>query len=136
MRRVGALAGTVGLGLRVLLCFALVEVGLRARPLPAVCRLLGVRLQSSPTAAPSPGLTGGQAMRIARAVNRVSVRWPWGGTCLRRSLVLGRLLGDLSPTLMLGVRRSETGAVVAHAWLEIGGRSLDPDSAAFAVMPL
>ncbi len=124
------------LGLRVVAWFALVEVGLRARPLPALCRWLGVRLEPGPPPAPSRHLTSERAMRTARAVNRVNARWPWGGTCLRRSLVLGRLLADLSPTLVLGVRRDDAGEIAAHAWLEVGGRSIDPDSAMYAVLPL
>lgn len=40
--------------------------------------------------------------------------------CLRRGLVLGRLLADLRPVLRIGVSRAE-GRFDAHAWLEIDG---------------
>ncbi len=136
MSSIGALMSKARLATRVVGWFALVEVGLRARPLPALCRWLGVRLEPGPPPAPPRHLTSERAMRTARAVNRVNGRWPWGGTCLRRSLVLGRLLADLSPTLVLGVRRDDAGEIAVHAWLEVGGRSIDPDSAMYAVLPL
>lgn len=48
--------------------------------------------------------------------------WPWTRTCLRRALVLQRLLAARGHrvTLQVGVRR-EQGALQAHAWLEHRG---------------
>ena len=48
-------------------------------------------------------------------------RWPFGtGVCLRRSLVIGRCVRRLRPTLRIGVARHGTG-IGAHAWLEVPG---------------
>jgi hypothetical protein len=49
--------------------------------------------------------------------------WPWRHTCLRRSAVLYHLLrGAGRPVeLWIGVRRTNTGALAAHAWLVLEG---------------
>ena len=54
--------------------------------------------------------------------------WPFShGPCLRRALVGGHLLRDLDPAVRLGV--TGTGdELLAHAWLEIDGRPLEPSS--------
>jgi len=47
-------------------------------------------------------------------------------TCLRKALVLRRLLSrqGIAADLCIGVRR-EAGRLMAHAWLELDGVSLD-----------
>jgi hypothetical protein len=71
------------------------------------------------------------AKRRMRNVDRCMSRWPGGDTCLRRALVSGQRLHALDPVLRLGVRMLD-GQVLAHAWLEIDGRSMDPHIAEFA----
>jgi hypothetical protein len=50
------------------------------------------------------------------------------GNCLVRSIVLARVLavGHRSPAVRLGVRRDD-GAVRAHAWVDMAGRSYGAD---------
>jgi hypothetical protein len=43
------------------------------------------------------------------------------GACLRRALVLGRLLREFDPVLRIGVARGAD-KFEAHAWLEVDGR--------------
>ena len=112
---------------------AYVEVGLRRWTLPELAARLHVRLDLSSDAAPVPEqivLPRGAQGSIA-AVYRVLRHWPWGDTCLRRALLLGHRLSWLDPTLRIGVRRAGDGGVGAHAWLEIGGHSIDPEAANF-----
>jgi hypothetical protein len=114
-----------------------VEIGLRHRPLPDLCRRLGIGLGGA-----VPDRAAGEVpdrewlARRVRAVDRVMRHWPPGDTCLRRCLVLGRLLRRTSPTLVLGVRRVEGSSVEAHSWLEIGGRPVDRSSSSYAVFTL
>jgi hypothetical protein len=110
-----------------------VELGLRFTTLPRVARLLGLPLAlggASPATQPVvlPRRTAWR-MRVVDAVMR---RWPWGDTCLRRSLVTGHRLRSLGPVLRLGVRDVVTHQLAAHAWLEIDGGSLDPEADAYA----
>ena len=49
----------------------------------------------------------------------------FNGTCLRRALVIADVLRDRSPKLRVGVSKA-SGAVVAHAWVEIEGFAIDP----------
>lgn len=51
--------------------------------------------------------------------------WPWTRTCLRRALVLQRILARAghAVVLVIGVRRSD-GELQAHAWIEHGGTPL------------
>jgi hypothetical protein len=112
---------------------AYVEIGLRRWTLPELSRRLHVRMDLSSDAGPVPEqivLPSGAKGSI-RAVNRVLTRWPWGDTCLRRALLLGHRLSWLDPTLRIGVRRAGDGRIGAHAWLEIGGHSIDPEAAEF-----
>ena len=112
---------------------AYVEVGLRRCTLPELARRLHVRMDLTSDAGPTPEeivLPSGARGSIA-AVYRVLAHWPWGDTCLRRALLLGHRLSWLDPTLRIGVRRAGDGRVGAHAWLEINGRSIDPEAEEF-----
>jgi hypothetical protein len=60
------------------------------------------------------------------AANWVLRRWIYDATCLRRSLVLGRVLRRHHPILCFGV--VEDGDVLAHAWLAL-------DNATIGAMP-
>lgn len=114
---------------------SVVEAGLRLRPLPVLARWLGVPLDSTRSKAPPPpeveeqAFGRGEWIRV-RAIDRAISRWPFGDTCLRRSLVWGHALRGRAPKLRIGVARSAEGAVIAHSWLEFDGVSLglDPDT--------
>jgi len=117
---------------QVVLVALVVETGLRFSTLPRLTRLLGIRLAHDgeseqqedsgfPSDLPAPWIR-----RRAVAVNRVFRHGPLEGTCIRRALVLGQRIRRLNPTLMIGVRRDDSGALAAHAWLVVTGIALDP----------
>lgn len=138
-RTVPARVRTVSRGLhprslRVLALAGLVEVGLRTMQLPRLAGLLGVSLagETNPGGGHDRAMSGGRQCAVAlHSVDRVFRRWPFGDTCLRRALVLGAMLRRRRPVLVIGVKRDETGATLAHAWLEIDGLSLDPSSVGY-----
>jgi hypothetical protein len=111
-----------------------IELGLRRRTLPAMCAELGIECDLRSAAPPAidhvvlPRRTRTAVLACTYAV----ARWPFGSTCLRSCLVLGRRLRDLEPVLRIGVRRD--GDLVVHSWLEIGGRTLDSTSAQYATL--
>jgi transglutaminase superfamily protein len=111
-----------------------IEIGLRRHTLPEVCRKLGIECDLRSAAPPAieqvvlPRRTRTAVLACAYAV----ARWPLGGTCLRRCLVMGRRLRMLDPVLRIGVRREDE--LVVHSWLEIGGRTLDATSAQYATL--
>lgn len=111
-----------------------IELGLRRHTLPVMCRKLGIEVDlrsATPPAAEQvilPRRTRTAVLACAYAV----ARWPFGNTCLRRCLVLGRRLRRLDPVLRIGVRRDEE--LVVHSWLEIAGRSLDETSVQYATL--
>lgn len=109
---------------------AVVEIGLRTTRVPRLARVLRVRLATESQPGPSVGFADPEviqtARRYARATDRVLRRWPFGDTCLRRSLVVGFLIRRFEPTLLIGVRRDEDGEIAAHAWLVVEGTTLDP----------
>lgn len=114
---------------------AAVEIGMRTLRLPRLARLLGVRLETHgqpvEDAAPPDPTVVRRVRRAGRAIDRVLRRWPFGDTCLRRALILGFLIRRLGPTLLIGVRRNEEGEIAAHAWLVVGGTTLDPLAAQY-----
>jgi hypothetical protein len=59
--------------------------------------------------------------------------WPFGGTCLRRSLLVGNRLRSLGPTIRIGVGPSGA-PMAAHAWVEIDGGYFDPEAARFSAL--
>ncbi len=120
---------------RVIPVMIVVEIGLRTMRLPRLARLLRLRLGvDGPPAhdgdAPDPAVML-RIRRYARAIDRVLRRWPFGDTCLRRALILGFIIRDLDPTLLIGVRRDDAGEIAAHAWLMVAGTTLDPMAAQY-----
>ncbi|PYG00674.1 Transglutaminase-like superfamily protein [Georgenia satyanarayanai] len=109
---------------------ARIEWAVRRRPLPELAASLGVPLSTDAgDAATEPfadRLTADER-RALRAVRRVLRHWPWEDTCLRRALGTGYALRHRRPALRVGVTKSD-GVVKAHAWLEIDGRTLDPEA--------
>ncbi len=113
-----------------------IELGLRRRDLPAICRMLDIACDVR-SAAPPATQRAVLPRNIRTAVLACSyavARWPAGTTCLRRCLLLGHRLRKLDPVLRIGVRRDSDGAFVAHSWLEVGGRTLDPESARYETL--
>jgi Transglutaminase-like superfamily len=114
----------------VLTVMVVVELLIRWVALPRLTRLLGVRVDLDPAPAdvkqmPVDDLPV-QARQQLRCTERVADAWPFSrGPCLRRSLVGGHLLRDLNPAVRIGLAGSGD-AVLAHAWLEINDRPLEP----------
>ena len=110
-----------------------VEVGLRLWPLPKLAARLGVPLSldtdrpATVEEASTVDLTARQRLRVV-AIDRIFRRWPFGDTCLRRSLVWGHTLRSRSPVLRLGVTRTVNGDIAAHSWLEFDGLGLGTES--------
>lgn len=138
------LLGKASLGAQILCRFALVEVALRCWDLERTSARLGVVLgaEMDVRVSTSPVLDREQLRRLSRATAKVSARWPWGDTCLRRALVLGSLLEGVTPHLVVGVRagaRDSGGdgptSYDVHAWLELAGVPLDPTAASFVPLP-
>jgi len=98
------------------------EVGVRLVPLPRLARWVGAPLGTEPAVAPRPhpSLRASERRRVqlAQAIGR---RWPFAdGPCLRQAVVAGRALRRHGPVLRIGAAL-DGGAVVGHAWLEVGG---------------
>jgi hypothetical protein len=114
-----------------------VEVGLRFGSLPRLTGLLGIGLAhdgesgQEPDSLHPPDLPVAWIRQRALAVNRVFRHWPFDGTCFRRALVLGHRIRRLGPTLLIGVRKDDSVALAAHAWLVVCGVSLDPLAAQY-----
>lgn len=110
----------------------IIEVGLRSLPISRLSRWFGVPLRLSPersTAPPNLPLTLTIAERRQLALlRRVLPRWRSGrGLCLRQSLMLGHILRRHGAALRIGVNRRGD-EVLAHAWVEVGGRPLGADT--------
>lgn len=120
---------------RALGTLAVAEVLLRATDLPTTCRALRIALDVSstaPTRTATVVLPAG-SRRAIRVAGAVVARWPFGDTCLRRCLLLGHLLRRTRPVLRIGVQRN-AGRFAAHAWLEIGGITLDASAIEYAAL--
>jgi hypothetical protein len=105
-----------------------VEAGLSISTLPRLTKLFGIRLAEDSDDEPTRRATDVAPewfRRRSAAVHSVFRHWPFGDTCLRRSLVLGQRIRRLDPVLVIGVRHDEHGKLAAHAWLTVGGVALD-----------
>jgi hypothetical protein len=116
--------------LHVVVVLAVVESLIRFVALPNLTRLLSVRLNLEPASQepeqfPVADLPE-RARRQLLCTGRVADHWQFSkGPCLRRALVAGHLLRDLGPAVCLGVA-TDGASLLAHAWLEIDGRPLEP----------
>lgn len=116
---------------------ARVELALRrGRPLPTICDRFAVPLGAAIDVSGLELASMDEIQHRVRVVVAVARRWPFGDTCLRRCLAIGLLIRTHEPRLHLGVRRNESGEITAHSWLVVGGRSIDPASAAYAPLML
>ena len=118
--------------IRVSATIVVVEVLVRTVPLPRIGRLLGCRIDLTPSAdvdeparRVEPDELAPSTVRRLRCTHRVADAWPFShGPCLRRALVGGHLTRNLDPSIRLGVKGTGD-EVAAHAWLELGGRPLE-----------
>ena len=122
----------------VLILATICEATIRFRTLPAMARTFGVGFESDAGAQlPEPVMSLDDCARMRLLMVRAVMRnWPVDGACLRHALVAGHRIRRLGPVLKVGVARHTGEAVSAHAWLEIGGRSLDVDSAEYLELSL
>jgi len=104
------------------------ELGLRWVTLERTAQVLRVRCGGTEATTSGSAIADLPlwARRRLHVVSVVMRRWPVDGTCLRHSLVAGNRLRRLRPILRIGVTTDPVSRIAAHAWLEIGGRSLDP----------
>ena len=109
---------------RMLGLAAIVEVGVRFVQLPRLANVLGVNLNWAREPSSPPGIPTSLRVEDRRKVTNViwvMRHWPFAeGTCLRQSLMLGRVLKDHHPQLRIGVQ-GRNGDIVAHAWIELDG---------------
>jgi hypothetical protein len=119
---------------RALSSLVVIEVSLRTSSLPRTCQRLGVRLDvlSSQVAA-EPAVLPRWARPAVLVTCTLLKIWP-SGNCLRRSLLLGHRLRELDPVLRIGVLRDAQAQFLAHCWLEVDGKSLDPTASTFHVL--
>ncbi len=73
-----------------------------------------------------PGDVSLTARTIGRAVERAARYTPWNSTCLAQTIAGKSMLRrrGMSSRLYLGTRKDETGRLVAHSWLLVGGEVL------------
>lgn len=111
--------------LRVLALFGVVEILVRTRDLPSVLKTLGIPMPSASEGVSNEPLQMASAVWTRREMQSARVAFVISSRlfglergCLRRSLVIARLLRARQPNLKIGVRTSESGPLTAHAWLE------------------
>jgi hypothetical protein len=108
----------LGLAAEIVLAYGRARRSLRREPIERV--VAGLR-----AGGPEPGRAAAEAlpeaMRLARAVVRTMVFLPGDTRCLRRSLVLTRLLArrGIPSRLVIGARTRPQ--FLAHAWVELDG---------------
>ena len=126
-RSVARYARAVVLAVRFVVVLGALEVALRVTSVPRAARAFGVPLLED--GGPSDGDFDLSSLDddevLALRVLRRALRLPGvNGTCLRSSVLAGRVLRSRSPRLVLGVTKAD-GVVRAHAWLRVAGRDLD-----------
>lgn len=107
----------------------LVEWDVRRRPLPEVAARFGSRLEGTTSPEGARPFTARERRRLSLA-EALLRRWPGlapDAVCLRRSLLTGWVLRDRDPVLRVGVAGRD-GALTAHAWLEVEGRTIGADA--------
>lgn len=112
---------------------ARIEWLVRRRGLPHACRALGIELRLDGVAGHEPALLRRRYTAVVRAARVATGGWPFGNTCLRRAMLLGSRMRAEHPVLRIGIRPDGAGTL-AHAWVEIDGRTLDPTAPDFGPM--
>jgi len=112
--------------LRIMAWLLIADLALRCLP---YCRAESLLARDLKREARRP--SEGEIAALAARVEAAARYHLYPMQCLRRALVLRRLLRarGVATELRFGVRKEE-GRIVAHAWLEHEGRSLDPNPAA------
>jgi hypothetical protein len=113
-----SLAGRVRLATEIVIAYLRAQRELRRAPITVVVE----RLRSTASVAPAGGAGAlEEALRLGRAVSRTLVLLPGDTRCLRRSLVLLRLLTrrGISARLVIAARTDPD--FLAHAWVEHDG---------------
>ena len=116
--------------LRAWIRLLVVDLGLRLLPFGKLRALL--RLEAGQVVS-QKGPAGGQILEVERKhawktwqiMDKAARHHLYEMTCLRRSLVLQWLLLEegFNAELKIGVRKEE-GALIAHAWVELGGEAV------------
>ena len=114
------------LSLEALSAYIAYRAALRLLSRPLVARLVADARNGG------PGIAGAGTLRVAtrlsRRINGVASLFPGKeGSCLRVALALRSLLSrrGIASRLVLGVGRPDgSGAVLAHAWLDVGDSSV------------
>lgn len=114
------------------------EYVLRRRTVEAAARSFSMSF-GQPQGATTDGDRAGESTQFTAHehrwlinASRVLRRWPLDRSCLRRSLVIGWILRDRSPALMIGTR-ADGDTIHAHAWVRVGATDLDTTAAQHAV---
>jgi hypothetical protein len=91
-------------------------------PLPTLVRLMSCEGQRVASDTPSEN----QIVAFARWAYRLTT-WRGRGGCLERGLVTYRYLcaNGAKPQLVIGVNKSDSGAIKGHAWVVVGDRAID-----------
>lgn len=92
-------------------------------PFRAIVRALDLAPGSAPAAGPGDLET---ARAVAAAVSTAARHAPIPAVCLPQALAARVMLArrGIPSTLCLGVRRDDRGALLAHAWVEVGGTTV------------
>lgn len=112
----------------VVIVVIVVELGLRIADISRLARWMRVPLATDEASPPSirpddlAGLTSHE-QRVHWAVHWIMEHWLYDGTCLRRALVFGWFLRRRKPVIRLGMLDDQE--AVAHAWLEVEGRTFN-----------
>ena len=73
-----------------------------------------------------PEIVRAGALRLARAVDRTLAAAPTDSRCLMRALVVCALLSRRGVQTTFVIGAAPSGDFVAHAWVELDGRALQP----------
>lgn len=89
-------------------------------PFKHLIAIMGKEMQESPLTLPEKSQA--RAVWVSFAVNLMSKYTPWESKCYVRALTSMLMLKILRipSTLYLGVSKSETNSLIAHAWLRSG----------------
>lgn len=92
-----------------------------------------------PSSREALGDSGVDPWLLVRAIRRARAVWPFPVLCLQTAITFQSMLRahGLDGRVRIGVRRAdETGDVEGHAWVEIGGLTLDADRLASGFLPI
>jgi hypothetical protein len=120
---------------RAWLLLLVTDVGLRVLPFRQVQRLLSPDSRRNSDTPVSPQ----SIERLTFIVNTAARHHLYEMSCLRKSLVLQRMLGEcgIATELQFGVNRDSPDTLGAHAWLEYEGRVIgEPQSLSARFAPL